>query len=915
MLRVAKIRSILIVLLMTLSGMTMLVPAAAAPMDVLATTDRTVLVELFTGADCPPCVNADHGLDDFIADHTRKEAVALVYHRDIPRPDKLETTECVQRQAWYVSSGGHSTPNEWVDGKIVRVGGFNSRAAGEQWFENGYNTRRAIKSEFKMNVSGSITPGLTGKVWVNVTALGAPTLSNLYLHTVIARETYGPWNGGNGVLMHYNSVRKMLPGVNGEAISISSGQTISKSYTFDLSGDHSGSDWWTVDDDMVVVAFVQTHTRSNAGSNRYAADVLQATHAKFNAVPNKAPWIRDGQLLAPPGATEDDEVTFKTFYWDVDNVGDDPIAKVFYKNKTSAVMEHDLVKVPSGVPWTQGKWVQWKTTLDPGTYTYRFYANDSEADALGDTAWNATEVTILPRNKVPQLSTQSYAPLEGDTTTTFRFDVMYRDLDNDAPAEATLNLNDVAYTMLTDETTIFNDWATYYYETALPVGDNHRYYFTFSDGKDSTRLPAVDASPNWIRGPTVVKPNHAPTLTTALFNPDSGTRMDDFMFTIIYTDGESDHPTISYIYIDEVANIMTPDGFDYTNGQVFRFRTSLGIGEHNIRFLFNDGKHEVRYPPTLTIPGPTVINMDPVGGIAAPTDLKRYTPDDFIPFSAIGSEDPESDPLQFKWTSSIEGVLGTQEAFDKQLVEGEHVITLEVTDEYGGLNTVSVSITVKALMPEPYVVGHVSSVDNPVEKDMIRYTITIDNKGETSAQGITVRFIVDGTQVKTDIVSVSVGNPVEVRFNWEAELGMHDLRIEVPGDSYDFTENVDSNSPPAVTTTISNEGGKDVKYKVGEEIFFGSTATDENGDDITYVWDFGDGTTSTNAVAGHIYSEKGTYTVTMTATDSRGDSNTDIFTVEITKAKTEGDESPGFGAFVAIAAFMATIVAVSRRRK
>jgi PGF-CTERM protein len=716
--------------------------------------------------------------------------------------------------------------------------------------------------------------------------------------------------------MHHWTVRKMLPGVNGEAISISSGQTISKSYNFDLSGDHNGNDYWTVDDDMVVVSFVQTHTRTNAGSNRYAAEILQSTYKEFNAVPNKAPYISQGQLIAPPGATEDDEVTFKTFYWDVDDAADrgPAVAKVFYKNTTSGVMEHDLTPVPSGIPWMEGKWLQWKTKLDAGTYSYRFAANDSEDDALGDTAWNATQVTILPRNKVPQLSTYSYAPIEGDTTTMFRYDVMYRDFDNDAPVDAILYLNDVAYTMDTGETSVFTEWVTYYYETTMAVGENHRFYFSFSDGKDMVRLPAVDASPNWLRGPSVTRPNNAPSLNTALFDPDEGTRMDQFTFTIIYTDGENDHPTVSYIYIDEVPNIMSPDGFSYQDGEVFRFRTTLDIGEHNIRFLFNDGKTEVRFPPTGVMPGPTVINMDPEGGIAAPTDGMRYTPDDFVPFSAVGSDDPEDDPLEFKWISSIDGELSTQEAFDKRLSEGEHVITLEVTDEYGGLNTVTVSITVKALVPEPFVVSHVSSNTDPVDKDNLRYTFTLDNKGEAVAQGIEVKFIVDGVLVNSDTVSVSVGNQVEVRFSWEAMYGLHTIRVEIPGDSYEFDENVAHNSPPIVTTDIVNEGGKETSYKEGVEVYFSSVVTDENDDDVDYLWDFGDGTTSSQTAPGHIYTEKGTYTVTLTVTDSRGGVSTDTFTVEIIKKKASGGESPGFGAIVAIAAFMAVIVAVSRRR-
>ncbi|MCK5253142.1 MAG: hypothetical protein KAQ96_09330, partial [Thermoplasmata archaeon] len=381
---------------------------------------------------------------------------------------------------------------------------------------------------------------------------------------------------------------------------------ISKEYNFDLSNDVNpldANDWFTVDDDMVVIAFVQTHTKTNAGNGRYAAEILQSAFEEFDAVPNVPGILRSGHVEMPDDATEDDEVTFKAFYWDIDNVGTDPIAKVLYKNDTSPIMERSLTKVPSGVPWTEGKWIQAKLKLGPGTYTYRFNATDGEDFALGDTAWNLTEFTILPRNKVPQLSTQSCVPSEGDTTTDFRFDIMYRDLDNDEPAEAAIYLNDVAYTMSTDETSVFNDWVTYYYETTLPVGVNHRYYFAFSDGKATIRLPAVDASPNWLRGPMVEKPNYAPTLTTALFNPNDGNRMDEFTFTIIYTDGENDHPTMSYIYIDEVPHIMDPDGdFDYENGEIFRYRTGLDMGEHTIRFLFKDAKNEVKFPPTGTLP-------------------------------------------------------------------------------------------------------------------------------------------------------------------------------------------------------------------------------------------------------------------------------------------------------------------------
>lgn len=910
----------MIVLLMTLSTMTMLVPAAAsegAPMDLHATTDRTVLVELFTGGACGPCVNADLGLDDYMADHNRGEAIALVYHRSIPGADKLETSETIARQGWYVSSGGSSTPNMWVDGNIVRVGGFATRAAGEQWFESQYTTRRATQSEFSMTADGTITPGLTGTVWVNVTALGTPTLSNLFITTVIARHTYGPWNGGNGVTTHHYTVRKMLPSVNGESLTISSGETKNFVYNFDLSGDHSGTDYWTADDDMVVVSYIQTHTKTNAGNNRYAAEILQSTYKDFDSVPNKAPFIRDGQLIAPEGATEDDEVTFKTFYWDVDDAADNgpTLAKVFYKNATSATMEADLISIPSGQRWIEGKWVQFKTTLGAGTYTYRFAANDGEADALGDTGWNVTEVKILPRNKVPQLQLciESYTPSMGDTNTIFRYEIMYRDMDNEEATEAKIFINDVGYDMNTESTGPWLAWTTYYYETTMSVGMAHRFYFTFSDGEDTARLPAIGASPNWIRGPDVEVPNNEPTLTTPLYTPDIGTRLDEFTFTVVYTDGEDDHPTKSYIYIDGVANIMDPDGDRYDIGETFRKRTSLGLGDHSIFFVFSDGKNEVRFPVSGSLPGPTVVNLAPIAKIAAPGNNVRYTPDDYVLFSAIGSEDPDSDMLTYVWSSSLDGQLSTLDSFDRPLSEGVHIITLEASDEYGGVDSTTISVTVKPYLPHPYVVSILANSEDPVEKDMVKYTATLANDGEIRAQGIEVRFLVDDVQIRTDTVTVEMDGSSDVDFTWEAEEGTHILTVSIGDESKTFTEVVAANSLPEVTASIPEAQGGEAKFKTGKEIAFSIEANDADSDLLTYLWDFGDGVTSTQANPTHTYSTAATYPVRVTVTDKRGGVTIKDLTVTITKPK--ADESPGFGAVIAASAFMVSMLAVAVRRR
>ncbi|MFV5915466.1 PKD domain-containing protein, partial [Bacillus cereus] len=72
------------------------------------------------------------------------------------------------------------------------------------------------------------------------------------------------------------------------------------------------------------------------------------------------------------------------------------------------------------------------------------------------------------------------------------------------------------------------------------------------------------------------------------------------------------------------------------------------------------------------------------------------------------------------------------------------------------------------------------------------------------------------------------------------------------------------------TNTILNMNGP-YSGIVNEEIQFHSDGTkSENGKVISYLWNFGDGTTSTEANPTHVYGEKGTYTVELTVKDSRG---------------------------------------------
>ena len=72
---------------------------------------------------------------------------------------------------------------------------------------------------------------------------------------------------------------------------------------------------------------------------------------------------------------------------------------------------------------------------------------------------------------------------------------------------------------------------------------------------------------------------------------------------------------------------------------------------------------------------------------------------------------------------------------------------------------------------------------------------------------------------------------------------------------------------PSATFSIAPERGQ-----IEGEIQFTNASYGGSGN-FTYVWDFGDGTTSTEENPKHVYNEKGIFVVSLTITDSSGRSN------------------------------------------
>ena len=84
-------------------------------------TGKVVVAELFTGAECPPCVAADMALDKLSEYYPKDDAVILEYHVHIPGPDPMTNPDSFAKYKWY--GGNFGTPTIFFDGVENIVGG------------------------------------------------------------------------------------------------------------------------------------------------------------------------------------------------------------------------------------------------------------------------------------------------------------------------------------------------------------------------------------------------------------------------------------------------------------------------------------------------------------------------------------------------------------------------------------------------------------------------------------------------------------------------------------------------------------------------------------------------------------------------------------------------------------------------
>jgi hypothetical protein len=177
---------------------------------------RVALVELFTGAQCPPCVAADIAFDGALETFKPADAVFLEYHLHIPGPDPLTNADTEAREKYY-GKEIEGTPTMFVDGKVTEpMGGF--RPHGKDRYEK---LRKLIEKDMEAAKGANLklTVKRDGdKLNLQAQVSGLKKTGDKVRLRFVLVEDVVRYPGRNGQRLHHHVVRAFPGGVKGEAL-------------------------------------------------------------------------------------------------------------------------------------------------------------------------------------------------------------------------------------------------------------------------------------------------------------------------------------------------------------------------------------------------------------------------------------------------------------------------------------------------------------------------------------------------------------------------------------------------------------------------------------------------------------------------------------------------------------------------
>jgi hypothetical protein len=183
-------------------------------------SQRVVTMELFTGAQCPPCVAADVAFDVLQKTYKPSELVLIQYHMHIPGPDPMTNPSSEARWDYYRKTFPNQirgTPSTLFNGKPDAAGGGGMAQAEGKYKQYQSIIDPLLETEAGAKITGSaVKEGDKLDIKVEVIDVSKPG-DELRLRLILVEETIR-YVGGNKLRFHHQVVRDLPGGPDGFAL-------------------------------------------------------------------------------------------------------------------------------------------------------------------------------------------------------------------------------------------------------------------------------------------------------------------------------------------------------------------------------------------------------------------------------------------------------------------------------------------------------------------------------------------------------------------------------------------------------------------------------------------------------------------------------------------------------------------------
>ena len=366
-------------------------------------------------------------------------------------------------------------------------------------------------------------------------------------------------------------------------------------------------------------------------------------------------------------------------------------------------------------------------------------------------------------------------------------------------------------------------------------------------------------------------------------DPQQVTTPEDVPLPITLTGSDIEHmPLTFFIASNPKRGVLSGNGREYVYTPSFNI-----AGRDTFTFYVNDG--QINSPEARVVITVAAVNDTPVVSQIQPQSITQGGTfesihlDDYV-------NDPDNDDYTIVWTTAGGTNLSAQITqrvatitVDDVNWAGSETITFTATDPGELSMSRTVTFTVHAnssptisdiddvLINQGETAGPITFIIDDIETEPAQLTVTAssDNSQLIPQSGITL----GGSDATRTITLV----PFSDEFGSATiAIVVFDGISSVTG-QFTITVTQGNRAPEASASGTPTSG--DAPLTVG----FSGSGTDPDGDDMTYLWDFDDGTTtSTEAGPSHEYTTAGTYTATLTVTDEHGLSDQATVTITVT---------------------------------